>query len=74
MRRAASPPKAWSGRGRDGGGVAKSWTMGRCPRGLIEGYHTKIKPLKPLGYGFRHRDRYRRKMFLGLPPLIALPQ
>ncbi len=46
----------------------------RWTNGLIEGYHTKIKPLKRLSYGFRNRDRYRRKMFSGFLPLTAIPQ
>ncbi|MCY0900209.1 MAG: ISL3 family transposase [Firmicutes bacterium] len=46
----------------------------RWTNGLIEGYHTKIKQLKRLSYGFRTRDRYRRKMFLGFLPLTAIPQ
>jgi transposase len=46
----------------------------RWTNGLIEGYHTKIKQLKRLSYGFRNRDRYRRKMFLGFLPLTAIPQ
>ncbi|MBX5466901.1 MAG: hypothetical protein K6U14_05330 [Firmicutes bacterium] len=39
----------------------------------MDGYHTKIKQLKRLSYGFRNRDRYRRKMFLGFLPLTAIP-
>ncbi|MCY0878972.1 MAG: transposase [Firmicutes bacterium] len=51
------------------GTQAQRWT-----HGLIEDYHTKIKPRKRLSYGFRNRDRCRRKMFLGFLPLTAIPQ
>lgn len=51
------------------------WTQAqRWTNGLIEGYHTKIKQLKRLSNGFRNRDRYRRKMFLGFLPSTAIPQ
>ncbi len=46
----------------------------RWTNGLIEGYHTKIKQLKRLGYEFRNREGYRRKMFLSFLPLTAIPQ
>ncbi|MCL8206686.1 MAG: transposase [Actinomycetia bacterium] len=29
----------------------------RWTNGFIEGLYTKIKPVKRLSYGFRHRDR-----------------
>jgi transposase len=45
----------------------------RWINGLIEGLHTKIRQLKRLSCGFRNRDRYRRKMFLGFLPPTAIP-
>ena len=42
--------------------------------GYIEGCHTKIKSQKRQSYGFRNRDRYRRKMLLGFRPPIQIPQ
>jgi len=51
---------------------------GQSPRrwtnGFIEGVHTKIKQLKRVSYGFRNRDRYRRKMLLGFLPSSTIPQ
>jgi transposase len=51
---------------------------GQYPRhwrnGFIAGVYTKMKPLKRISYGFRHRDRYRRKMLLGFLPSSTIPQ
>ena len=46
----------------------------RWTNGYIEGLHTKIKYLKRVSFGFRNRDRYRRKMCLGFLPPTAIPQ
>ena len=55
--------------------ILARWDLGReCTNGFIEGCHTKIKALKRLSYGFRNRDRYRRKMLLGFFPPTAIPQ
>lgn len=64
--------------GRVGAGFLRRWRReilahGAQPQGgtngFLEGFHTKIKHLKRVRDGFRHRDRYRRKMLLGfLPP------
>ena len=51
------------------------WTRAQpFTNGYIEGCHTKIKSQKRQSYGFRHRDRYRRKMLLGFRPPIQIPQ
>ena len=39
--------------------------------GYTEGMHTKFKLLKRLGYGFRNKDVYIRKMALACLPLIV---
>lgn len=49
--------------------TAERWT-----NGFIEGLHTKMKLLKRISYGFRNRDRYRKKMLLGFLPPSAIPQ
>jgi len=64
--------------GRVGAGLVRRWRRGilaycaQPPRGtssVRDGVHTPIKHLKRVSYGFRNRDRYRRKMLLGfLPP------
>jgi transposase len=46
----------------------------RWTNGFIEDVHTKIKQLKRVSYGFRNRDRYRRKMLLGFLPSSTIPQ
>ena len=51
------------------------WPLGqRFTNGYIEGCHTKMKSQKRQSYGFRNRDRYRRKMLLGFRPPIQIPQ
>jgi transposase len=40
--------------------------------GYTEGMHTKFKLLKRLGYGFKNKDVYIRKMALGCLPLALL--
>ncbi len=55
--------------------ILARWELGReFPHGFIEGCHTKIKAPDRLRYGFRNRDRYRRKMLLGFLPETAIPQ
>ena len=55
--------------------ILARWELGReFPHGFIEGCHTKIKAPDRLSYGFRNRDRYRRKMLLGFLPETAIPQ
>ena len=51
------------------GELAQSFT-----NGYIEGCHTKIKRQQRESYGFRNRDRYRRKMWRGFRPPIQIPQ
>ncbi|NMP23892.1 ISL3 family transposase [Sulfobacillus harzensis] len=46
----------------------------RWTNGYLEGLHTKMKQLKRVSYGFRNRDRYRRKMLLGFLPSSGIPQ
>jgi hypothetical protein len=54
--------------------VLARWELGRAvTNGFIEGGHTKIKAQKRLSYGFRHRDRYRRKIRRGVLPPTAIP-
>ncbi len=51
------------------------WQLGQqFTNGYIEGCHTKMKSQKRQSYGFRNRDRYRRKMLLGFRPPIQIPQ
>lgn len=46
----------------------------RVTNGYTEGMHTKFKLLKRLGYGFRNKDSYIRKMALACLPLsVFLP-
>lgn len=55
--------------------ILARWELGRTvTNGFIEGCHTKIKAQKRLSYGFRNRDRYRRKMLLDFLPPTAIPQ
>ncbi len=54
--------------------IRARWDLGRAvTNGFIEGGHTKIKAQKRLSYGFRHRDRYRRKIRRGVLPPTAIP-
>ncbi len=55
--------------------ILARWERGReFPHGFIEGCHTQIKAPDRLRYGFRNRDRYRRKMRRGFLPETAIPQ
>lgn len=40
--------------------------------GFTEGCHTKIKMLKRLSYGFRNRERYKKKILLGFHSVAEL--
>lgn len=51
------------------------WQLGPVvTNGYIERCHAKTNEQKRPSYGFRNRDRCRRKMLLGFLPLTAIPQ
>jgi transposase len=46
----------------------------RYTNGYIEGKITLIKMVKRLGFGFRSRESFRKKAFVGCCPQAQIPQ